>query len=146
MTLKILGVLIVTAIAIQFVPYGKDHTNPPVVGEPQWDSPRSRELFVRTCGNCHSNNTIWPWYSSVAPVSWLVQRDVDEAREHFNVSEWGVQQKNHGDEAAEELREGEMPPWIYLLGHKEAKLTAKEKEELIQGLSRTFGSEHGSSS
>ncbi len=138
MKFKLLFFLVLVGAAIQFVPYGKNHANPPVAGEPQWDSPKTRELFMRTCGNCHSNETVWPWYSKVAPVSWLVQHDVDEGREHFNASMWGKQQRNKGSDAAEELREGEMPPRIYLLGHKEAKLSDSEKAELIQGLTATF--------
>jgi len=137
--MKLLFFLILVGVVIQFVPYGKDHSNPPVAGEPQWDSPRTQELFERTCGNCHSNKTTWPWYSSIAPVSWLVQNDVDEAREHFNVSMWGEQQRNMGSDAAAELREGEMPPWVYLLGHPEAKLNDSEKAELVNGLIATFG-------
>ncbi len=127
------------AVLIQFVPYGREHTNPEVVSEPRWDSPRTRELFMHACGDCHSNETKWPWYSGIAPISWLVAYDVDEGREHFNVSMWGVQEENEGEEAAEEVREGEMPPWAYLLAHPEARLDETEKRELIEGLVRTFG-------
>ena len=141
MKYKLLGVLVLAGIAIQFVPYGKDHTNPPVVAEPKWDSPETQQLFYRVCGNCHSNNTTWPWYSSIAPVSWLISHDVDEGREHFNVSMWDAQRVNKGHDAAEELREGEMPPWFYVIGHPEAKLSESEKTQFIQGLSATFGSE-----
>jgi len=126
---------------IQLIPYGKDHTNPPVVKEPKWDSKETRELFMRACGDCHSNETKWPWYSNIAPISWLVYRDVKEGREHFNVSMWGVQKKNKGDEAYEELKEGDMPPFIYLLAHPEARLTKEEKERLLEGLKKTFGTE-----
>lgn len=130
---------VVLFVLIQLIPYGRDHANPPMEGEPAWDSPRTAELFYRTCGDCHSHKTVWPWYSSVAPVSWLVQRDVNEGREHFNVSRWGVQEKNEGNEAAEELREGEMPLWIYLPLHPTARLTDGEQAELITGLIATFG-------
>ena len=66
---------------IQLVPYGRDHTNPPVTQEVKWDSPRTRELAVGACYDCHSNLTEWPWYSNVAPISWLTQKDVDEGRD-----------------------------------------------------------------
>ena len=138
MKFKIIGILALAAVAIQFVPYGKEHTNPPVVGEPQWDSPRTKELFFRVCANCHSNLTTWPAYSNIAPVSWLIQRDVDEGRQHFNVSAWGVQNINKGQDAAHEVEGGDMPPWFYVLGHPEAKFSADEKEEFIKGLSSTF--------
>ncbi len=84
------GVLVVGLIAIQLVPYGRNHTNPPVQSEPNWDSPETRALAERACFECHSNETAWPWYSNIAPVSWLVQHDVDEGREKLNFSEWST--------------------------------------------------------
>jgi mono/diheme cytochrome c family protein len=134
-----LVVLIVFGLA-QLVPYGRAHENPPTKAGPTWDSPETRELFFRVCRDCHSNETTWPWYSSVAPMSWLVQYDVDEGRSHFNVSRWG-EGKQDGDEAAEELREGEMPPWFYLPLHPEADLSPDERRRFISGLEQTFGTE-----
>ncbi|MBM3163178.1 MAG: cytochrome C [Chlorobi bacterium] len=136
---KLAAIAVVALAAIQIVPYGRDHQNPPVTGEPAWDSPRTRELFFRACKDCHSNETTWPWYSSIAPASWLAQIDVNIGRKKFNVSEWGRTGKNEGDEAAEEVREGKMPPWFYLPAHPEAKLNDTEKEELTRGLVATFG-------
>lgn len=130
--------LVVLAVAIQVVPYGRDHANPKVIQEPEWDRPETRETFFRVCKDCHSNETEWPWYSTVAPTSWLVQHDVDEGRSEFNVSEWG-RKKNHGDEAAEMIREGEMPPWFYLPLHPEARLSDEERAEFVRGLVATFG-------
>lgn len=141
MKTKIFAGIALAAIAIQFIPYGKDHTNPPVISEPQWDSPRTKELFANACADCHSHQTKYPWYSNVAPVSWLLARDVEEGREHFNVHAWGTQKKNEGKEAAKEVREGEMPPWFYLPTHPEARLSETEKQELINGLEKTFGKE-----
>ena len=127
-------------LAVQLVPYGWRHTNPPVVAEPPWDSDRTRELFHRTCGDCHSNRTVWPWYSRVAPLSWWIVKDVDEGRSHLNVSEWHREQKD-AREAVEEVREGEMPLPIYLPLHPEARLSPAEKAELLHGLAATFGTE-----
>jgi mono/diheme cytochrome c family protein len=141
MKTKIVIGMLVLFVLIQFVPYGRDHANPQVISEPPWDSIQTRALFMRACGDCHSHETKWPWYSNVAPVSWLVQRDVEEGREHFNVSAWGHQKKNDGDEAAEEVREGDMPMPIYLLTHPEARLSDEEKARLISGLVKTFGEE-----
>lgn len=138
---KAIGATVAGLALIQLVPFGRDHQNPPVTGTPKWDSPRTLELFNRACKDCHSNETMWPWYSNVAPVSWLLQVDVNIGRSKFNASEWGRPGKNDGDEAAEETREGKMPPWFYLPAHPEAKLTATEKEELIKGLAATFGEE-----
>jgi hypothetical protein len=82
---------------------------------------------------------VWPWYSSIAPASWLAQVDVDFGRSKFNVSEWGRSTENEGDKAAGEVKEGKMPPFFYLPAHPEAKLSAAEKEELAKGLVATFG-------
>ena len=73
-------------LLIQLLPMGKNHTNPPVVSEPSWDSPETVALLRRACFDCHSNETVWPWYSNVAPMSWQLQKDVDEARSNLNFS------------------------------------------------------------
>jgi hypothetical protein len=136
--LIILGMLILCWVALQAFTLTRSYTNPAVVAEPKWDSPRTRELFMRTCGDCHSNETVWPWYSKVFPVSALVANDVYEGRGRFNVSEWGVRENEAGD-AAEIFQEGEMPPAQYPWMHPEARLTPTEKRELLQGLIATFG-------
>jgi len=123
---------------IQLVPYGRDHKNPPVSAEPRWDSPETRRLAERTCFNCHSNKTMWPWYSHIAPFSWLVQHDVEEARSLLNFSEWDRPQEE-AEEAGDMVREGKMPLWYYVLGHPEADLSSEEKNELIRGLQATIG-------
>lgn len=138
---KIIIAVVLAAVGIQFIPYGKDHTNLPVMSEPQWDSPRTKELFNRACADCHSNETKYPWYSQIAPVSWLVAHDIKEGREHFNASVWGIQKKNEGEDAAKEVKEGEMPMWVYTIAHPEARLSDSEKQELISGLEKTFGTE-----
>ena len=120
---------------IQLVPYGRDHANPPVAREPVWDSPQTRELAVRACFDCHSNESEWPWYSNIAPVSWLVQHDVDEGRDKLNFSEWGSNRRGEEEEEwAETIEEGEMPPPIYLLTHLDARLSETERQLLINGL------------
>ena len=134
----IAAALVAFFILIQLVPYGRNHANPPTVQEPKWDSLRTQEIFMRVCKNCHSNRTEWPWYSNVAPFSWLVQYDVDEGRSEFNASEWG-RAKNKGDETAKMVREGEMPPWYYLPPHPEARLSKAEREDFARGLALTFG-------
>lgn len=127
-------------LALQLVPYGWRRTNPPVVAEPAWDTPRTRELFFRSCFDCHSNQTRWPWYARVAPVSWLVIKDVEQGRAHLNVSEWNRRQKD-AHEAADEVRMDEMPLPIYLSAHPAARLSAAEKSELVRGLEATFGAD-----
>jgi hypothetical protein len=128
--------LIGCCLAMQIVPFGRSHVNPPVTQEPKWDSPRTRELAKRACFDCHSNETVWPWYSNVAPVSWLVQNDVDEGRSRLNFSEW-----NGGGREIERIGgavlEGEMPPSIYLVQHPDARLSDPELQELANGLQNT---------
>lgn len=137
-TLASLGLIILILVMIQLVPYGRDHDNPAVIAEPNWDSSQTRDLFMTACGDCHSYETEWPWYSHVAPVSWLVQHDVEEGRAEFNVSRWG-RGENEADEAAEVIQEGEMPLPVYLITHPEARLAAADEQALIQGLVATFG-------
>ena len=132
--------LAVMVVAIQLVPYGCDHANPPVRQEPRWDRPETRALAVRACFDCHSNETVWPWYSNVAPVSWLTQWDVDEGRRKLNYSEWDRGQRE-ARESAKTVRKGEMPPWIYLLPRPHARLATSERTALIAGLEATFGGE-----
>ena len=131
----LLGV-IVLALLIQLVPYGKNHVNPPVVQEPAWDSPATRALAQRACFDCHSNETVWPWYSNIAPVSWLVARDTFEGRDKLNFSEW----TGWGDpeEFGQVIGEGEMPMPIYLVMHPAARLTTAERELLIRGLTNSL--------
>lgn len=138
-TFGTLGVLLLGVI-IQLVPYGRAHANPPVIAEPRWDSAQTREVFFNGCADCHSNQTVWPWYSNVAPVSWLITRDVQEGRAGFNVSEWG-RPENEGDDSAETVQEGTMPPWFYTPLHPAANLSSGEKQAFIDGLIATFGSE-----
>jgi hypothetical protein len=90
--------------------------------------------------DCHSNETVWPAYAQIAPVSWLIQHDVDEGREKLNFSEWLRQQKE-SNEAAKSVRQGKMPPWTYTLLHSEARLSAEERSALIRGLEATIGAE-----
>ena len=122
---------VVIFLLIQIVPIIK-LTNPPVVAEPQWDSAGTRTLARRACFDCHSNETVWPWYAHVAPVKWLVVHDVTEGRDMFNFSDW------HGELSSDHLSaaisRGAMPLPIYLMMHPQARLTEQEKQQLCSGL------------
>jgi hypothetical protein len=132
------GIILVLAIlGIQLVPYGRNHANPPLRQEPKWDSAQTRELTARACFDCHSNETVWPWYSNIAPASWLVQRDVDKGRKKLNFSEWDRPQEE-ADESAKSVQKDKMPPWYYPW----AQLSTAEQQELITGLKRTLGTEN----
>jgi mono/diheme cytochrome c family protein len=140
MLFRILLGAVVVAGLIQLIPYGREHTNPAVVLEPTWDSPQTRELARRACFDCHSHQTTWPWYSSVAPVSWLTQRDVNGGRRHLNFSEWNQPQR-HAKDVVEQTESGEMPPWFYLPTHPEARLTPAERAALVAGFKKMTGFE-----
>ena len=136
--LWIVAILVAGFLLLQVVPYGHAHDNPPVVGEPNWDSPRTRALAKSACFDCHSNLTKWPWYSNIAPVSWLVQRDVNSGREALNFSQWNRPGDVELDELVENIRDGSMPPWYYRLQHSDARLSQAEKDALIRGLDATL--------
>ncbi len=134
---RVVMLVLVVGIAgfavLQVIPFGS-RTNPPVTFEVTWDSARTEELARAVCMDCHSNETVWPWYSRIAPVSWLVIHDVDEGRDHLNISTGDIDL----EEMIEEIQKGGMPPAIYLPMHPEARLSDSEKAELIAGLEATF--------
>jgi len=137
--LWVVVVLLVGFGAIQLVPYGRDHTNPPVTAEYQWTSAEARTVARKACYDCHSNETVWPWYASVAPASWLVARDVNSGRDHLNFSEWpegsAIVTKAIGARIAAVVGEGEMPPLQYRLLHGEARLSDAQRQVMV----REFG-------
>jgi len=133
-----LGATLLVVAVTQLVPYGQDHTNPPIMAEPAWNSMSTRQLAKRACFDCHSNETRWPNYSRVAPVSWLVAHDVRQGREALNFSEWHRPQEE-APEAVEAIAEREMPPVAYRLMHRDARLTDAERELLMRGLAATLG-------
>lgn len=134
--------------AIQLVPVPRQ--NPPVLREPVWDSPETRALAQGACFDCHSNQTVWPWYARIAPSSWVVWYDVTEGREALNFSEWDrhandeyidpddpFPPKTLSERIEAVIRDGSMPPGTYRLAHPAARLSAAQKEALIEGLVRT---------
>ena len=131
------------ALLIQLVPYGRDHANGGTTAEPAWDSPRTRSLFVDACGDCHSNLTKWPWYSNVAPISWLTQSDVDGGRRTFNISTWDTSRHEDVDRMVRAIVDGEMPPIYYKPMHPASRLSKSEQAALIDGLRRTFAQPAG---
>ena len=121
--------------ALQLVPYGWRHENPPDRAVAPFPSQQSAALWKSACADCHSNRTNWPAWSFVAPFSWLVRSDVEEGREEFNVSDWD-RYRHDADDAAEEIEDGSMPPSKYTLLHPDAKLTDAEKQLLIDTFPR----------
>jgi len=126
---------------IQLLPYGHAHTNPPAGAAPAWDSPRTLALARRACFDCHSNSTRWPWYASIAPLSWRIEGHVDRGRRRLDFTSFepaDAHVAHAAGEAADVVEKDEMPPQDYRFAHPEARLTASERRELAAGLRRTF--------
>ena len=122
-------------VIIQFVPAGKPDTIPENENDLIYNNhiPESIVNILKTsCYDCHSNETSFPWYSHVAPVSWLVNRDVIKGREELNFSEWESQSKmdkaKNIDKIINEVKGGKMPMRIYILMHSEAKLNEDARQ------------------
>lgn len=136
---KIIILLAGLFIIIQFFPSGRPH-NEPVTGQ---DIALSIEvpaevgnLIKNACFDCHSQNTRFPWYSYVAPVSWLVAKDVNNGREELDFSNWGKLSKKDKlkifDEISEMVGEEEMPLKKYILLHPEARLKKEDRDLIIR--------------
>jgi len=133
-------VVIVVIVVVVLVLVGNvavAHTNPPVERTIEWDSPQTEALARAACFDCHSNETVWPWYSYVAPMAFLVAHDVEEGRSEMNFST--TRGRLDGREMAEKIERGEMPLPIYTPLHPAANLSEEEKTQLMQGLLATFG-------
>jgi hypothetical protein len=131
---KVVLALLIFLIAIQFVQ--PKRTNPPVIPSRTLAShvklPQDVQvILMRGCGDCHSNQTIWPWYSSIPPLSWVITDDVNEGRRHMNFQDWEAQvdPKQATDrliDTCKEVREKGMPPFAYRIVHKSKELTIQE--------------------
>jgi hypothetical protein len=123
----VLGVGVLLGLA-QLFPI--DRTNPDVESDVSAPAP-VHAVLRRACYDCHSNETAWPWYSRVAPVSWLLARDVHGGRRELNFSSWGAygakRRAKKLNETLEEVRNGNMPPWYYVLMHPQAKLADADR-------------------
>jgi hypothetical protein len=142
--LIIIGVGIIGFIIFQVIPAGSINAdfaapgNPPVTYTIQWDSPQTEQLARSTCFDCHSNETRYPWYSNIAPMSWLVNHDINEARRKMNFS---TGSHLFSDEMEKQIESGAMPKPLYLPLHPEANLTDAQKKQLVDGLIATFGAD-----
>jgi cytochrome c551/c552 len=133
-------VILVVVVLVIIQLFSFTHSNPPVTREIHWNGPETRALVQRACFDCHSNQTVWPWYSYVAPISLRVQLHVNEGREHLNFSAWD-QPNADAEEIVKMIRNGDMPLWDYLPLHPEAKLSTAEQEALIAGLEATLAND-----
>jgi hypothetical protein len=120
-------------VLVQLVPV--DRSNPPVEAEVA-APPEVRAILRRACYDCHSNETVWPWYGRIAPVSWLLQRDIREGRKEVNFSVFGQypdkRRQRKWLEIPEQVEKREMPPWFYTTIHREARLSEADREALVR--------------
>ena len=119
------------------------NTNPTAQSQPKWDSAETKALAQRACFDCHSNQTTWPWYSYIAPGSWLIARDVIAGRRALNFDDWQTSLARADrfpldQQVQREISRGDMPPSYFLWLHPDAKLTAAEQQQLIDGLAKTI--------
>lgn len=144
---SIVGVCIVF-LAIQVVPL--DQSNSTI--EADLHAPKQVDLILRrACYDCHSNETVWPWYSRIAPVSWAIANDVKKGRAALNFSTWtrlsNEQRAEAVAESWEEVAEGKMPTWYYVPLHPDARLSAEDKSALREWARSAGGTagaeEHG---
>jgi hypothetical protein len=126
-TLAIVSLLIVGAQAIR-----PARTNPPtdpsrtIEAQTQM-TPEVKAILDRACRDCHTHDTVWPWYSQVAPISWIVISHVNEGREHLTLSDWASYDPARAvrklDDMCEQVRSGEMPMTSYVWAHPAANVT-----------------------
>jgi hypothetical protein len=136
---SIRAAMVVGVLLLVIQVFQPDRTNPPLSGDNLQEhlplTSRVTGLFRAACFDCHSNQTRWPWYSYVAPVSWLVSGDVSGGRAHLNFSEWGSydrrKQISRLGAIVDELDEGAMPLPIYVTMHAEAKLSNEDRDSLV---------------
>ena len=135
---KIILIVVALIIIIQLIPLDKsvpeDITTNDLFTVVDVD-PQIQEILKVACYDCHSYETVYPWYSGIAPVSWLTMNHINEGREHLNFSEWGAytakKAAHKAEEIAEEVEEGEMPLQGYVMMHSEALLSKEDNEKLI---------------
>jgi hypothetical protein len=136
-----MAVLVGLLVAAQLVPIR--HDNPPAGAGPAMPAPVAA-IIKRSCSDCHTNETIWPWYSHVAPVSWLVARDTTQGRRHLNFSEWSSyrpdQQRKLMKDIVEQVQGGDMPLWFYVPLHRAARLSPDDVKTLTAWASAAGGS------
>lgn len=145
---RVLLTLLIVFVGLQFIRIDKN--NPKVEQAKDFiaitqPSEEIENMLRTACYDCHSNETKYPWYTNVAPVSFWIKHHIDEGREHLNFSEWGdysEDKRNHKlHECEEETEEGEMPLSSYTLTHGDAKLSSEQKEELAEWFESMMTSE-----
>ena len=145
---RILLIIIIILIAIQFIRPAKNQSNDVLTSDIShvYTVPQNVSVILKkTCNDCHTNNTVYPWYAQIQPVGWWLNHHIEEGKDELNFNEFGAyavpRQYHKLEEVVEQVKEGEMPIWSYTLIHTNAKLTDEEKQTLInwaQGIRNTM--------
>ena len=134
-TILIIFAAILVLASVLSRPRKSEKANAPILSGAQI-SAELLHTIERSCRDCHSDATNYPWYSYVAPVSWLIQSDVTSGREHLNLSKWSeyslVRRDRCLSEIANQVRDGEMPLPLYTLMHRGAKLSEADRSAIFQ--------------
>lgn len=130
---KIAIFLVIALVAMQFIPV--ERSNPSDRGQPV-APPEVETILRRACYDCHSNETRWRWYARIAPISFLLARDVKEGRRELNFSIWDRYEQRRKarklKEIVKEVEQGDMPPWYYIPVHTDAKLSQGDREAFVK--------------
>jgi hypothetical protein len=139
--LGLLFSVVALLVAIQFLSPGAE--NPPSKGEVS-APPEIQHTLRRSCYDCHSNQTQWPWYGQVAPFSWAVARDIYLGRRQLNFSEWGdyypLTRKRKLQWMGRALQREDMPPLFYRLIHPSSRLSPRDRAQLQRWIDTELGS------
>jgi len=145
---RILLIIIIILIAIQFIRPAKNQSNDVLTTDIShvYTVPQNVSVILKkACNDCHTNNTVYPWYAQIQPVGWWLNHHIEEGKDELNFNEFGAyavpRQYHKLEEVVEQVKEGEMPIWSYTLIHTNAKLTDEEKQTLInwaQGIRNTM--------
>ena len=141
--LRVIGTIALGAVVLigglSLVPINR--TNPAVTYQMQWDSPQTKAIWDRACKDCHSNETVWPVWSYIAPASFLIANHVSDGRRQLNVSQPPGGRGGFAgtiNDSERQINSGGMPDPIYVPLHPDSVLTAAEKAQLIAGIKATF--------
>ena len=147
MWLKILVAVVLTLAVAQAMPCAQ--SNPPVTGELAASS-AVKSILRDACYDCHSNETSWPWYSKLAPASWLVHYDVTEGRKRLNFSRWDAYTDDPGtliqklENIQKAIRAEDMPPWYYRLLHPKSRLSESQRDTVARWATAQLTASHSS--
>ncbi|WP_196886323.1 heme-binding domain-containing protein [Aureivirga sp. CE67] len=133
---KVFLIVVVVLIGIQLIRPSKNVSEEVSANKLENIPPRIESILKTSCYDCHSNNTVYPWYNNIAPVSWVIANHVNEGKEHLNFDEWKKYNEHQREHAIHELKEvieeNKMPMSSYTILHKNAVLKDKDKKDLLE--------------